>query len=59
MTSHTYILLKCGESILIKSKDGINFDSVLGLDQLYFTRYPVLLCEQNKAIGLADLLMKY
>jgi hypothetical protein len=44
--------LKWSELILIQS-DWINLDPVLG--SIYFIRYPMLSCEQNKAIWLANL----
>jgi hypothetical protein len=56
MTSHT-------NKSLLKVR-WINFDSVRGLKSfrssprtatIYFTRYPLLSCEQNKAIWLASL----
>jgi hypothetical protein len=53
--------LKWGELIMIQSKDWIYFDSVpkAKTGSIYFTRYPVLSCEQDKAIWLANLLMNY
>jgi hypothetical protein len=51
--------LKWGELIMIQSKDWIYFDPVPRTGSICFTRYPVLSCEQSKAIWLANLLINY